>query len=475
MVAAAAQVSIYHRPGAGGRSLTGDRVDLVTSPLDNCIVLIEGNGESVCIVALNAGSLNEAVGLYQSTLAGILGIPVESVVLFVSHNHCDVEICARGGASADDSEGPDLTEAGARLLDSLSDAARTLRGKLTQVTVRYGMGRCDSISYNRKGRRHDGTTYFMREEDRVELGADYSGEIDPDAPVITLIDTSERPVCHLVSFTAHPVTAYHPETPIVAGEYSQTASRILSEWTGGAPVAFIQGCAGDTNSKHFLTAEPPVEKTLHANLYGVRLGAAFVSALEASTSASDSVGFERRMVELPMDTPPAKEEVAERIAEIEAFFARCDAGDEDTLTCAGLNASRTMSPRYRSSLLKPVYRWYRWVESLGGGTEAPPKPAEVDLVTVRIGDASIVGLGCEPFSTIGLAIKRDSPAAITLTGGYLHDFGSIGYIPDGQNHRDLDYVSSFYRYLPDRLPYADPAGDRLANEAIGSLNRLFDR
>ena len=39
------------------------------------------------------------------------------------------------------------------------------------------VGRERRISYNRKGRRADGTTYFMREEDRLLLGRDFCGDI----------------------------------------------------------------------------------------------------------------------------------------------------------------------------------------------------------------------------------------------------------------------------------------------------------
>jgi hypothetical protein len=480
MVAAAATVSTIHHIGEPGRSLTGDRVVRVISPLDTTIVLMENDATSLCVVACNAGNLGDAEPLLRESLSRILGIPLSSTAVFVSHNHCDVELAGPRDAGA-----VTLTAAGERLVSGIENAARTLRGRLTPVTVAAAVDRCDSISYNRKGRRHDGTTYFMREEDRAELGGDYSGEIDSDAPVLLLLDDERRPVCSIVSFTAHPVTVYHPELPIVAGEYCQTASRFLSDWTGGAPTAFIQGCAGDTNSKRFLTLDPPAVKAEYAAIYGVTLGAAFARAADAAMASSvesgaaqaagnDILCFERRTVELPYASLPPEEEVRSRIIEIEAFFERCRRGDEDTLYCAGLNPSRTMSPRYRTGLIEPVHRWYRWAEAVHAGKEPPPlSAAPVEMFVARIGRAAVTGFACEAFSTIGKAVKRSSPAAATITGSYFGCFGATGYVPDGRNHRDLDYVSSFYRYRPGALPFADPAGDRLADEASALLELFF--
>ena len=469
MVAAAIEVSVRHKTGDTARSLTSDTVERVTASLDNCVVLIEDSGHSLCIVTLNVANVRDAIPVFKQTLSASLGLPEESIALFVSHNHCDVELSRPDKTGS----GVELTEAGHRLLSALNEAARSLRTRLVPVTVSFGKGTCDDISYIRKGRRHDGTTYFMREEDRVELGSDYSGPIDSDAPVISLIDTDNAPVCHIVSFSAHPVTAYHPEQPIVAGEYCQTASRYLGDWTGNTPVAFIQGCAGDTNSKRFLTLDSPVDKVQSATLYGTRLGAAYTEVVCAEESETDDFTFDRHPVRLQFGAPPSREEVTNKIEEIEAFLARCAAGDEDTLSCAGLNASRTMSPRYRTSLLSPVYDWYRWVEDLHAGKAIAEDGADFDVLAIRLGDVAIVGLACEPFSTIGLAIKANSPAKLTVTGGYFDRFGQ-GYVPDGKNYRDLDYVSSFYRYRIGMLPFAHPAGDLLADEAVRSLTRLFE-
>jgi hypothetical protein len=89
----------------------------------------------------------------------------------------------------------------------------------------------------------------MREEDRRLLGKDFRGKIDPEAPVVCLKNAKGLPVSFLVQYTGHPVTAYHPERPIVYGEWPQVACEELSGRYSDIPVSFLQGCAGDINSK----------------------------------------------------------------------------------------------------------------------------------------------------------------------------------------------------------------------------------
>ena len=107
--------------------------------------------------------------------------------------------------------------------------ARRLPEMLQPVTVWWAEGREDRITYNRKGRRADGTTYFMREEDRVLVGKDYRGDIDTQAPVVVFKNEPGRIVAALCQFTGHPVTSYHPEKPVVFGDWPQVAADVLAE------------------------------------------------------------------------------------------------------------------------------------------------------------------------------------------------------------------------------------------------------
>jgi hypothetical protein len=47
-----------------------------------------------------------------------------------------------------------------------------------------------------------------------------------------------------------------------------------------------------------------------------------------------------------------------------------------------------------------------------------------------------------------------------------------GYIPDGPNVGDREYMSSFHRYTRFRPPFARPAGDAMALRGVEALERM---
>jgi hypothetical protein len=141
-----------------------------------------------------------------------------------------------------------------------------------------------------------------------------------------------------------------------------------------------------------------------------------------------------------------------------------------------LNFPSNMTPRYRAALVEPVLNWARWARSFyeQDQLDKAPTGVDVEIAVLRVGDVGIVGLPCEPFDAIGRRIKKHSPCALTLPCGYLND-DYIAYVPDSGNNGDTDYQSAFYRYTKSLLPYAQPAGDLLADEAVHMLCQLSER
>jgi hypothetical protein len=311
---------------------------------------------------------------------------------------------------------------------------------------------------------------MMREPDRLALGVDFHGDIDDQASVLGFFGVDDhQPRCLLTHFTAHPVTAFDPEHPVVFGEYAQIACDLLSSAMGDVPVGFLQGCAGDVNAKGLLKDQPIEQSVRDATYYGHCLAETWLDAITRATpSTRHDIDLQRRIVPLPFTDVPAQDELEAQIADIEQFLEKCENDDPDTLTCQGLNFPANMSPQYRATLVQPLLRWATWARSFHteGRLAAAPRQAEFEVVTMRIGDAGIAGMTCEPFDAIGRKIKRESPWPLTLPCGYMHDT-SLGYVPDAGNNGDREYMSSFYRYTTNMLPYADPAGDRLAEEAVG--------
>jgi len=471
----AAQIEIATTPKIGdptsGR--TGAAIQKILGPLKTVVTLLRDDDLATCLVTTALSPLAVATSsLVRSTVAETLGLPAEHVLVFSSHNHCTAWLAKSDHGSyveaADGQRTAKLLPFGKTFVRQLCQACRRLPSLMTPVTVHWAVGQERRITYNRKGRRADGSSYFMREEDRLVVARDYTGDIDPDATVVCFQDPDGRPAGFLTHFTGHPVTAYHPERPIAFGEWPQVACDHLGSRYGGVPAGFMQGCAGDTNSKHFLSGD--VQK---AERLGRYLGQTFVKAARHLTpSRRDDLGLTHEEVHVPFARLPSPRTLERDLREIEDFVARAENGDEDTLRCVGLNFPQVLSPTYRGKLVEPARAWTQWALRMHESNKAKSLPTHLpmEVPVLRIGDVGIVALPCEPFLGVGRQIKAGSPLPVAIPCGYANT--SYGYVTDAPNTGDCDYMSGFYRYTVYWPPYRKPAGDVLARAGVRMLKQL---
>ena len=85
-------------------------------------------------------------------------------------------------------------------------------------------------------------------------------------------------------------------------------------------------------------------------------------------------------------------------------------------------------------------------------------------------NVGIVGMPCEPFQGIGRQIRRRAALPISIPCAYMN--ASHGYITDGANTGDREYMSAFYHYTKFRPPLESPAGDVMADRAVQVLRRF---
>ena len=477
---AAETFSVIPRAGSEGRSLLHDKIHKVFTPIKTTLTLVEDETTRLCLISSHfIQEFYSETNLYRQRVAEVLGIPMGNTFFFSSHNHTDACLAHEEneyGIPHEEACCPEsaLTAEGRDLVRGLVRTARGLPQKLDPVRVAWGTGKERRITYNRKGHRADGSTYLMREEDRLLQGRDFNGDIEDDAFVVAFLGMDGKPVSFLTQFTGHPATAYHPEKPIVHGDYPQVACDDLSRAYGGVPAGFLQGCAGEMNSKGLLSLEPVDVKAAKAERFGHLLGKVFVQAARnLRYSDRATLAFRRERVPLPFTKVPSERRLRREIAQADDFLRRCERGEENTLTCLGLNVSRTMTPKYRGALVKPHKLWAEWALKFitRQKLKKAPKSVRIEAVAIRLGDVGITALACEPFSGIGRQIKAQTVLPVAIPCGYLND-NAVGYVPDGGNNGDTDYQSSFYRYTTALLPYQDPAGDHLAKECLRMLAQL---
>lgn len=471
-------------PQLGGPTVgkTGAVVMKVAGPLKTTITLLEDGERRLCLITthFNSPKAVNVSALFRRTVANELKLPVSNVLLFVSHNHTDMKMAENQceayeqlGSSHDSLPEPRLLPTGQAMLDQLRSHAKQLPALLQPVTVWWAEGREGRITYNRKGRRADGSTYLMREEDRDLMGNNFSGDIDTQAPVIVLKNEQGEPITALVQFTGHPCTCYHPEKPVVFGDWPQVACNAVAGHLSPphpVPVSFMQGCAADVNSKGMFRGGIELSKR-----YGQMLGESYIQALgNLKPSMRDGFEYAAEKVQVPLAPLPSESTLAAEIAEMEDFIRRANAGDEDTLACAGLNFPRELSPVYRGKLIEGVLPWSRWALELRqcGKADSVAKFLDAEIYVLRLGDVGIVAMPFEPFQGIGRQLRAASRLPLTIPCGYTNV--SFGYLTDSANTNagDGDYMTAHHRYSRFRAPYQKPAGDVLATKGAEILNRF---
>jgi len=481
--AAARTFSVTPETGEDTDSRTGAKIQKVIGDLKTTVVLLEYGKSRLCFLTsplrveggpISTSTFNIAnLNIASKALIGReLKLTPDQIVAATSHNHTiprviikNPEAWGREGVLPSESES---NKTGRQFMEQLTLAVRGLDKELVPVVVEWGISQETRITYNRRGRRPDGRTYLIREEDRIELGEDYKGLIDPDAVVVILRGMDGKPVTALTFFTGHPVTGYNPETLVSFGQWPQVACEKLSTYLDGIPVAFFQGCCGDINSKYMLTGT--IEQ---AQEFGELLGDSFIKATnELHTSKRSDLKWLRHKVDIPLDELPDSLSIKRDLASIDDFIRRGDSGDENTLECVGMNFPKALSPPYRARLVELVRPWHVWAleQHRKGKAAETPKSLPVEIVVARFGDIGYVGMPFEPFVMTGLKIRKETPLPCVLPCGYTD--GGYGYIPDASACNDREYMAGFYRYTGNRPPYRAPGGDAIADAAIPILSEF---
>jgi len=423
------------------------------------------------VFALRQGDLcigwsNSDYNVYEQSrerLSSALRIPYSRTIHSITHNH---SIINESGLRPDDKTG--FTNP---FFAKMEDAMQSLNSGFAPVTVSWATGNEPDITYNRKGRRPDGSTYFMREEDRVKLPGDFSGAIDPTASVVRFDGADGNPMLLLTHFTGHPVISYNLEEPVANPDYSGwSIIDLVQSYAPAKPVGvFLQGCAGDINAKGMFSGPKLARES------GTKLGKVFIDASRRTKKVANSrLGFATGVAHVPYGPLPSIEELERQKAELIAFQKRVDEGSPDTLHVIGYNFSETMKMGYRRNLATPFLRWTDWaIDMQKSGISRPIDYLPVVVQVVSIGDIAIVAMPHELFSKIGFSIRSRTPFTYTIPAAYSNALYP-GYIGTSEDVGDKEYMSAFYRYAL-KPPYAKPAGDAIADKAVDLLHKLHDR
>jgi len=473
--AAAARVDITPPVGTPGPlGPQGGGISQINGRIYGAVLLLRHGRRGFAWLSLNQCFITaEFEKAISRPVAEVLGISENDVVIGCTRNLASP--LPFGDKTQNGAASPRLAYHD-QVIDRLIAAARQAAKRLAPVTMRYAEGSLPELQYNRKGRRPDGTTFFMREADRL-ANPDWTGLIDPRVPVLRLDGPGGRPVAVVTQYTGDPCIATQLERPVVSPDLPGYAAEYLAEQLGEPelPVLYFQGCKGDIAVKYMFAGEDKAREA------GRRLGAVMGRlAEEAQTTSAEPLCSARGTAVVPLEDLPLLEHLEKEKVELAAFDRRLVEGNEaETKEVLGHNFPGGASPSYRRDYAETLARWTNWAIKAHKNKQSIRREVRFDVRAFRLGDVGLVTTWAEMFGSIGLNIQKRSPfphvVVACCCGHTWPDMPAPArwaYVPGACDLAGGEYMTAFYRHTRFLTQYAPPAGDAIGDKAVELLDTL---
>lgn len=446
-----------------------------------CVFRDEDSGTTVVIIAADVVGLTTPMAdRIRARVGEVVNCDPAAVLLNSSHTHAAPWPGAtiKLGGEFDDWTAEELA-----YWDSVPDryaaAAREAVEALAPARVSGGVGQAPGIAVNRRERTADGRTILGWNREGVRDDSVVAIRVDgiEGAPLVS------DAIATLVSFACHPVVI----GPDVEGAGPDFVGPIRRSLTGvalrpGAVTVFLQGAAGDAlpleafrddgdaaivsadnvgerialEALHAIADADPWAVDIERSDWGSVTPISLYRRRLAEVQPPQVLRTSRRIVSLPLiDLPPIddlRRELEERRADL---AARADRGETRV----------TMNPiRYHISWLELQLRQ----DAEGGRATA----IDGEIWAARIGDTAIVGAPGEIFGAIGTAVRRQSPAPVTIFAGYSQ--GSLGYVATADEYPHGGYEPSVsHRGYGQPAPFSPEVAGMIERTAVELLQELF--
>lgn len=366
------------------------------------------------------------------------GIPVANIFISATHSHTaplfegairnylhDEAVKEFGKDPREEVDYPKV------LIGQIVEAIVEANGKLKTAELQTGIGTRDDISFNRRFHMKNGTVAFNPGQLNTNI-VKPAGPIDPDVGILFLRDPKKKQaIGGLTVFAMHADcvggTDFSADYPF----YLET--RLKQALGTNYLSAFAAGASGDINQINVKTKDP-FKGFEAAEKYGRALGESVLRempSLKTVKKPSFAVKTETILAPIQEVTPErlasAKEKMSKLTDSSASFFLKVEA-----------------------------------VKAIDLAEKGPRWPMEVQVFRLDA-DTALVGLPCEVFVELGLAIKKASPFKKTLVMSICNDRPS--YVPTQKAFSEGSYEVTNARVKPE-------TGEMLVETAVKLLAAL---
>jgi hypothetical protein len=444
-----------------------------------CVFRDDANGSTVVIIGADVVGLAPPMAdRIRARVGEFVGCDPAAVLLNSSHSHA----APWPGATIKlGGEFDDWTELELRYWDSIPDryasVALEAAGRLVPARVSGGVGKATGLAVNRRERTTDGRTILGWNRDGVRDDSVVSIRVDglDGAPLFT------DGIATVVSFACHPVVIgpdYPGAGPDFVGPLRSSLANLLRP---GAVTVFLQGAAGDALPLEAFRDDGAALGA--ADVFGERLALEAAHALAESPAWAVEIDrsdwgsvtpislYRRRLADAQ---PPQPLRSIRRIVSLPLLELPAVADLERELTERRLDLAARADRGETRVTMNPIRYHIAWLERMLAQESAGGRATEIDgeVWAARIGDCAIVGAPGEIFGAIGTAVRRASPAPVTIFAGYSQ--GSLGYVATPDEYPFGGYEPAVsHRGYGQPAPFSPDVAGIIERTALDLLGELF--
>ena len=422
------------------------RAEAILDELEICALAFACGDTKVVALTLDISTLiTETADELRTHIAEVTGLPVEAVYLHATHTHT-------GPYTICDAEEELEKDYYRSVYHKVADAAKFALEDLKPAKMGYAVGVAPEVAFIRRYKMKDGTT-------RTNPGI---GNPDID---------------HAIGVADHRVNVLRfnregGET-VILGNFGNhpdaiSGNKISADWPGfvrrqveqaipGSKCIFFNGCEGDVNHWNVRPDFPTDELMFDAG--EMQRGHRFSEAIGRAISGTilqqfdrtryipvDSIRYLQKTIKLPSNRPtPEEMPEAHRINDL------YEAGRANELPYKDMMLTTVIADASRKVRL-----------------EHGPDFYEMTLSGIALGNIALLGIPGEPFSGIGIALKKAPGWDLVLPTCITN--GSTGYFPMQDAYDEGGYEAKVSRFKAGVAEHIIAEGTALLNELQSCVN-----
>jgi hypothetical protein len=402
-------------------------------PLHAKAIVFEQDGEKVALVVVDLVTLGRStVEEARKIIGRTTGVRPDAVMISATHSHTGPllsGISIRNAAYGGDMEVAKTytTELPAKIAAAVKNA----ESSLVPARVSAGIGREESLPFNRRFVMKDGTVGWNAGKLNPNIVRP-AGPTDPAVPVVYAESATGKPIATYVNFAMHLDTVGGMQ---FSSDYAFTLANVLSQVRSPEMLTlFTIGCAGDINHVNVGIKDPQ-----KGHEEATRIGTVLAAEVLKTYTRITPVATARPQVRHEMVKLPVPE-----------------------LAPGDVEKARAMATRIGSKN-DPKFLEKVWAFKVLDVYGRNGQPQEVEVQVITLGpDLAWVSLPGEIFVELGLAIKAGSPFKNTIIAELAN--GSIGYIPTKRAFAEGNYE-------PVSARCAEGSGEMLVDAALRLLKQ----